>query len=79
MDPHIQSILDEYRRDLPLFQEAAGTITSEIRSTLSNAGIVVAAVESRVKAYDSLAGKLELKGHKYRSLADITDILRESL
>ena len=75
MDPHIQSILDEYRRDLPLFQEAAGTITSEIRSTLANAGIIVAAVESRVKSYDSLAGKLELKGHKYGSLADITDII----
>ena len=75
MDQHIQSILDEYRRDLPLFQEAAGTITSQIRSTLSEAGIVVAAVESRVKSYDSLAGKLEAKGHKYASLADITDIL----
>ncbi len=75
MDQHIQSILDEYRRDLPLFQEAAGTITSQIRTTLAEAGIVVAAVESRVKSYDSLAGKLELKGHKYASLADITDIL----
>ena len=75
MDPHIQSILDEYRRDLPLFQEAAGTVTSQIKSTLADAGVIVAAVESRVKAYDSLYGKLELKGHKYRSLADITDIL----
>ena len=61
MDQHIQSILDEYRRDLPLFQEAASTIASQIRSTLAEAGIVVAAVESRVKSYDSLAGKLELK------------------
>ena len=75
MDAHIQSILDEYRRDLPLFQEAAGTVTSQIKSTLADAGVLVAAVESRVKAYDSLYGKLELKGHKYRSLADITDIL----
>ena len=75
MDPHIQSILDEYRRDLPLFQEAAGTVMSQIKSTLADAGVIVAAVESRVKAYDSLYGKLELKGHKYRSLADITDIL----
>ena len=75
MDQHIQSILDEYRRDLPLFQEAASTIASQIRSTLAEAGIVVAAVESRVKSYDSLAGKLELKGQKYASLADITDVL----
>ena len=75
MDPHIQSILDEYRRDLPLFREAEATVTSQIRSTLSDAGIIVAAIESRVKSYDSLAGKLDLKGHKYGSLADITDIL----
>ena len=42
---------------------------------LYEAGLVVAAVESRVKSYDSLAGKLELKGQKYNSLLDITDIL----
>ena len=75
MDQHIQSILDEYRRDLPVFKKAASDISAQIRGLLSKAGITVAAVESRVKSESSLLGKLEHKGGKYKSLADITDIL----
>ena len=74
-DPHILSILEEYRRDLPLFQEASRKLTADIRAALDSAGIIVAALESRVKTESSLTGKLELKGHKYSSLADITDIV----
>ena len=75
MDQHIQSILEEYRRDLPLFKKAASDVSAQIRRVLSKAGVMVAAVESRVKTEASLIGKLEHKGGKYKSLADITDIL----
>ena len=75
MDQHIQSILEEYRRDLPLFKKAASDVSAQIRGVLSKAGVMVAAVESRVKTEASLVGKLEHKGGKYKSLADITDIL----
>ena len=75
MDQYIQSIIEEYRRDLPLFKKAASDVSAQIREVLSKAGVMVAAVESRVKTEASLVGKLEHKGGKYKSLADITDIL----
>ena len=75
VNPHFQSILDEYRRDLPLFREAEVRVKGFIQDFLAGNGPVVAAFESRVKTEGSLIGKLELKGSKYNSLADITDIL----
>ena len=75
LDPHCEAILQEYQDNLPRFREVEAQVRDSIKRTLADAGLLVAAVESRVKAYDSLAGKLELKGHKYNSLADLTDIL----
>lgn len=75
LDPHSETILQEYREHLPQFLEVEKQIAKTIRDYLSEAGIRIAAVESRVKTESSLAGKLELKGAKYKSLADITDII----
>nr|MCR4910661.1 hypothetical protein [Bacteroidales bacterium] len=43
--------------------------------SFDEAGIIVAAVEHRVKAEKSLAGKLQLKGDKYKDIFDITDLV----
>ena len=75
LDPHCQSILQEYRDNLPRFREAAEKIHGTLERTFKEAGLLVAAIEYRVKTEDSLAGKLELKGSKYKSLQDITDII----
>ena len=75
LDPHCEAILREYQDNLPRFREVEQEVKEKLRQTLADAGLLVAAIESRVKGYDSLAGKLELKGHKYNSLADLTDIL----
>ena len=75
LDPHSKAILQEYKEHLPQFSEAETRTVKTILDYLSEAGIRVAGVESRVKTEASLAGKLELKGAKYKSLADITDIL----
>ena len=75
LDPHCQAILQEYKDNLPRFREIETRVRNDIKRTLDDAGLLVAAIESRVKGYDSLAGKLELKGNKYNSLADLTDII----
>ena len=75
LDPHSESIRQEYLEQLPRFLEVEKQIASSLQNYLSEAGILVASVESRVKTESSLVGKLELKGAKYKGLADITDIL----
>ena len=75
LDPHCEVILSEYRDNLPSFEEAARKVYDVLKKTLDDAGLLVAALEYRVKSEDSLAGKLELKGGKYHSLKDITDVI----
>ena len=74
LDPHAQAILEEYRQQRPVFEKMQETIPAQVRALLEETGIIVASVESRIKEGHSLAGKLALKGAKYDSLADITDI-----
>ncbi len=75
LDAHCEAILQEYRDNLPVFEEQARKVYELLRKTFDDAGLLVASVEYRVKSEESLAGKLELKGGKYHSLADITDII----
>ena len=75
LDAHCQAILEEYREHLPQFGEAAEKVVADLKKVFAKAGIVVASVESRVKTESSLVGKLELKGTKYATLGDITDIV----
>ena len=75
LDAHSQQILREFQEHLPEFRKQAMQIYVSIKETLDKVGLIVASIEYRVKSEDSLAGKLELKGAKYKSLADITDII----
>ena len=75
LDPHCEAIMEEFRAGLPQFKSVAKEVYDTLKRTFEEAGLLVAAIEYRVKAEDSLAGKLELKGQKYRTLADITDII----
>ena len=68
-------IMDEYRRQRQGFVELGDIVSFLLKQQLGCTGIDTLAVEHRVKAEDSLAGKLERKSDKYRVLADITDIL----
>lgn len=75
LDPHSEAIMEEYRRQRPLMLEVESKITKMLHEYLDATDVVVAAVESRVKTEESLAGKLERKGSKYKTLADITDLV----
>jgi len=75
LDMHCQMILDEYREALPEMEKLKDEVIGLIKKSLDENKVMVTAIEGRVKAEASLAGKLELKGAKYATLADITDIL----
>lgn len=75
LDAHCEAILDEYRQNKSLCEKTAMQIYVDLRRVFNEAGLIVASIEYRVKTEESLVGKLELKGHKYKNLGDITDIV----
>lgn len=75
LDFHCQLILEEYREALPALERMKEQVTATLREALERNGLIVTAVEARVKTEESLIGKLALKGAKYASLSDITDIV----
>lgn len=75
MDLHTEFILEEYRESRPVFEKMQVEVTRILREALERNGLIVTAIETRIKTEESLAGKLALKGAKYATLSDITDIL----
>lgn len=75
LDLHSTIILGEYQSRLDEYKKLKEDALAFVRKLLSDNGILVTAVEGRVKEEKSLAGKLELKGSKYRTIDDITDIV----
>ena len=75
MDLHCEMILDEYREAVPELERLKDAVLKTLREALERNGLVVTAVEGRVKTEQSLAGKLALKGAKYATLSDITDLV----
>ncbi len=75
MDLHCEMIMDEYRNGRPQFDKVLEIVRNTLSGLIKEAGIYINALEARVKEEKSLAGKLELKGYKYKSLSDITDIV----
>ena len=71
----MNEVLAQYRDLLLVYEQMAEIIPEKLKGFFAEAGIVVAAVEHRVKTERSLAGKLQLKGDKYHSIYDITDIV----
>lgn len=75
LDLHCTMILEEYRDMLPSFEIVRDIVYNRLKESIEGNGIYLNAIETRIKTEKSLAGKLELKGGKYTSLEDITDIV----
>ena len=75
LDLHCTMILEEYRENMPVFEKMKEIAIGNLSKSISSTGLFIDSMESRIKTEQSLAGKLELKGAKYSSLSDITDIL----
>ena len=75
LNPHSEALLQQYRELLPTLEQMAQKAYDLLHRALSEQGIYVTAFEYRVKTEQSLAGKLERKGTKYKSIYDITDLV----
>ena len=75
LDAHGEMLLQQYRELLPTLQQLADEASNQLRHALREQGIYITAMEHRVKTEKSLTGKLELKGAKYKSIDDITDLV----
>ena len=75
LDIHGEELLQQYQKYLPAFQRIEHIANEHLQQALQQQGLYVTSIEHRIKTEESLAGKLERKGAKYKSLEDITDIL----
>lgn len=75
MDLHSEMLMQEFLNNKEVFSKMQEIVSNRLDKIIKDLNMLVNNVESRVKTQKSLAGKLELKGSKYKTLQDITDIL----
>lgn len=75
LDQHGENLLQQYRELRPTLDKLSGEAYDLLKHELRKQGIYVTAIEHRVKTEKSLVGKLELKGSKYKTIDDITDLV----
>lgn len=75
MNAHIQNLINEYDENQEAFKKIQELVIKRLNELLiDEEHLFLAGLESRVKERKSLEKKLELKGMKYKTLSDITDI-----
>ena len=75
LDAHGEQLMQQFHELEPTLEMLAKDAYDQLRHALCEQGIYVTAIEYRVKTESSLAGKLELKGAKYKNINDITDLV----
>ena len=75
LSPHTVDLLNAYNAHLPQLEQLAEQVSSMLLKALREQNIQLNTFERRVKTEDSLTGKLEKKGYKYKTIYDITDLV----
>ncbi len=75
LDLHGQALMKQYHDRLHIYQRMEQIAAPPLLAKLKEQGLDINSFEHRVKEERSLMGKIELKGTKYDSLSNITDIL----
>jgi len=75
LDLHAEMLMSQYHEWMRVYERLSHLADTALRKALKAHNVRVTAQEHRIKAEDSLAGKLEQKGAKYHTLADVTDIV----
>ena len=75
MNQHGQQLYDDFVSKIATYEKLKEVARNAINDIIGENNLYVTAVEARVKDPKSLAGKLELKGDKYKSIMDITDLV----
>lgn len=75
LDAHGEMLMEQYHERLTVYLRLAQLANETLRQALKEQHVTVITLEHRVKTESSLAGKLELKGAKYHTLDNVTDIV----
>jgi len=75
LSPHAEEILTAYHEKLPILQRLAQKTYDQLNEVLRAQGVEINSIERRVKTEKSLRGKLEIKGEKYNTINDVTDLV----
>jgi len=75
LNPNNEFIINEYHAKMPVFEKMQAVVLDRLRQCFDDNRLLVSGIESRIKTEKSLVGKLELKGFKYHTIGDVTDIV----
>ena len=75
LDLHGEMLMEQYHERIHVYERLSHLADEALRHALDTQHVKVTAMEHRIKTETSLAGKLELKGGKYQTIDDVTDIV----
>jgi len=75
LDSHGEMLMEQFHERTHVYERLSHLADEALRKALDAQHVKVTAMEHRIKTETSLAGKLEMKGAKYHTLDDVTDIV----